>query len=406
MSRLAKLVPRALQPRFEQLRRDVRTVFADLRGERAPTWLPRSGARYPASTTLATRECEVVEVVRETADAISLVLRDPGGAELPRVRPGQFFTLLVPHSDRADQAPLRRAYSASGDCRDRARVRLTIKRVEGGRASNWLLEHAEAGMRLRVLGPSGEFGVAPDPNAPPRTLILIAGGSGITPMMAILHTLLPVEPAARVALIYANRSEPDIVFRAELDALVAQQGDRFTLVHTLEQPPSDWSGHVGRLDGATLDSILATLALADAPEAEFLLCGPLPMMTAARATLHERGIADARIRQEDFFAFAPSEPSQARVGLRDPQPVTLVLGAREVGLVVQPGQTLLEAGLAAGLPMPYSCAMGGCAACRVQVERGEVVMQEPNCLGASERAAGFVLACIGSPTCPSRIRVN
>ncbi|MFV8749840.1 2Fe-2S iron-sulfur cluster-binding protein [Nannocystaceae bacterium ST9] len=400
MSRLAKLVPRSLQPRIDQLRRDVRTLVADLRGERAPTWIGRSGARYPTSAALATRECEVVELVRETADAISLVLRDASGAEWPRVRPGQFFTVLVP---LPGEPALRRAYSASGDCRDRSRVRLTIKRVAEGRASNWLIEHAELGMRLRVLGPSGEFGVEPDPEAAPRKLIMIAGGSGITPMMAILHTLPELEPRAELALIDGNRSAPDIVFAAELAALAARHADRLTIVHALEQPPEGWTGHVGRLDEPTLQAILAELALADDPECEFMICGPAGMMEAARAALHQRGIDDERIHREDFFQ--PHLRSDARVQVRDPQPVTLVIDGREIGVVVQPGQTLLEAGLAAGLAMPYSCAMGGCAACKVQLERGEVVMQEPNCLGASERAAGFVLACIGSPTRACRVRV-
>ncbi len=402
MSRLAKLLPRSLQPRLEQLRRDVRTVVADLRGQRAPTWAARSGARYPSATAtaIATREVVVTEVIRETADAISMILSDPGGGPLPPVRPGQFFTVLVPVPG---EPPLRRAYSASGDCRDLQRVRLTVKRVAKGRASNWLVEHAHAGMHLRVLGPSGEFGVRPrlsEPGSTPRKLVMIAGGSGITPMMAILHTLPELEPQAEFALIYGNRSELDIVFRSELATLAARHGDRLTMVHALEQP-----GHLGRLDEPTLLTILETLALADRSDCEFLICGPTPMMLAARAALHRRGVSDERIHQENFFQSHPGS-RDTRAPIREPIPVTLVLGIREVGLVVQPGQTLLEAGLAAGLAMPYSCAMGGCAACKVQVERGEVAMQEPNCLGVRERSEGFVLACIGSPTCASRIRVN
>jgi ring-1,2-phenylacetyl-CoA epoxidase subunit PaaE len=406
VSRLIKLVPRSLQPRLEQLRRDVQTVVADLRGRRSPTWLPRSGERYPTSisTSLVTREFEVVEVVRETADAVSLILRDAAGEPLPEVRPGQFFTLLVPVP--GEPLPLRRAYSASGDCRQREHVRVTIKRIAGGRASSWLVDHASPGMLLGVLGPSGEFGVALDcePEPAPRKLVMIAGGSGITPMMAILHSLPTLDPRAELVLIYANRSEPDIVFHAELTTLAGRLGARLTLSLVLEQPPPAWAGSIGRLDEPTLRTILDALALADDPQREFLICGPAGMMEAARATLQARGIADDRIRQETFFQ--PHLRSDARVQVRDPQPITLMLGTREVGLVVQPGQTLLEAGLAAGLAMPYSCAMGGCAACKVAVEHGEVVMQEPNCLGPRERAEGFVLACIGCPTMPSRIRVS
>lgn len=398
MSRLAKLLPRSLQPRIEQLRRDVRTVLDDLRGQRAPTWLPRSGVRYRNSIAFAGRQCEVVEVVRETDDALSLILRDAEGGSFPRVRPGQFFTILVPVPNQP--VALRRAYSASGDCRECERVRLTIKRVEGGRASNWLVDQACVGLRLGVLGPSGEFGVEPDPQASPRKLVMIAAGSGVTPMMAILHTLLAVEPEAELALIYGNRREPDIMFRRELAALAERHADRLTLTLALTQPPTDWSGPVGRLDESNLPAIFDQLAIVDDPQTEFLLCGPAGMMTAARAALHGRGVADQRIRQESFL-----QPQQG-VQVREPQPITIVIDEREVGVVVQPGQTVLEAGLAAGLAMPYSCTSGGCAACKVTVEHGEVIMQEPNCLGPSDRAAGLVLACIGSPTCPSRIRVG
>lgn len=399
MSRLAKLLPRALQPRLDQIRRDLHSVVADLRGQRAPTWRPSSGARYPSPTPLATRTCEVVELVHETADAISLILRDPSGAELPALRPGQFFTLLVP---MPGERPLRRAYSISSDCRDRSRVRVTIKRVAGGQASNFLVDHARVGMTLELLGPSGEFGVAPDPEAAPRKLVLIAGGSGITPMAAILHTLPAIEPAAELALVYGNRSESDVVFARELADLRERHAGRLTIVHALEQPPEGFTGVVGRLDAPTLAGILDALPLAADPTCEFLLCGPAPMLAAANTLLRERGVDSARIREEVFLQ--PHLRSDAPRS-REAQPITIVSRGRELGLVVQPGQTLLEAGLAAGLDMPYSCTMGGCAACRVELERGAVTMSEPNCLSAGEREAGYVLACIASPTQPCKVRV-
>ncbi len=348
--------------------------------------------------------------MRETADAVSLILRDRSGAPFPPVRPGQFFTLLL----ELDGRVLRRAYSASGDCRQREQVRLTIKRVSEGRVSNWLVDHAEAGMVVRVLGPSGEFGITPSPDAAPRKLVLIAGGSGVTPMMALLHTLPAIEPDAELVLIYGNRRAPDILFARELDQLVATYGPRVQVVHALEQPPEGWTGAVGRLDAAGLAPLIdglrqppaadGRLALAREPAAEFLLCGPTPMMEAARALLRELGIDEDRIHQESFFA--PQSRDDATPRVREPQPVTIAIAGREVGLVVQPGQTLLEAGLAAGIAMPYSCTMGGCAACKVQLERGEIVMQEPNCLGPDERSAGWVLTCIGCPTRPTRVRVT
>jgi ring-1,2-phenylacetyl-CoA epoxidase subunit PaaE len=393
---LRRLLPRTLEPRVGQLGRDLRSVLAGLRGERPPTWLARDGSRYADArvTGLATRELEVAACTRETDDAITLSLRDPSGAALPAIRPGQFFTLLV----ELDGVTLRRAYSVSSDCRTRERVDVTIKRVEGGRASSHLHAHAAVGMRIRVLGPSGEFG-----RVSARKLVLIAGGSGITPMMALIRTILPSEPAREIVLIYANRSPRDVIFAKALAALEAEQHPRLRIHRVLEQPPPEWSGEVGRADKPTLARMLDGILL-DAREGdiEFLLCGPAPMMAGARELLREREVPDARVHAESFVA--PHLRADAQAQLRS-QALTIVADARETGLVVAPGQTVLEAGLAAGLALPYSCAMGGCGACKIVLERGEVIMREPNCLGERERAAGLVLACVANPTSPCRLRV-
>lgn len=379
-------------------------MLAGFRGERAPAWLARDGSRYTRAGArtgaeqapgIATRELEVEQVIRETDSAVSLVLGDPSGAPLPARRAGQFFTVLVDVQGET----LRRAYSISSDCRDPARSSLTIKRVAGGRVSNHLNDHARVGQRLRVLGPSGEFGA----RLGSSKLVLIAGGSGITPMMALIRTLLPSQPACQIALIYANRSADQVIFAAALAALEAEQPGRLSVAQTLEQPPAGWTGARGPCDRPTLTGLLDAVALAGDPQAEFLLCGPAPMMSLARELLRERGVAAARIHAESFLA--PRLDAAASASLREPQPLTVLIGGREEAVVVQPGQTLLEAGLAAGLALPYSCAMGGCAACKVELEQGAVIMREPNCLSPRERAAGYVLACVANPSEPCRVRV-
>jgi ring-1,2-phenylacetyl-CoA epoxidase subunit PaaE len=381
--------------RVGQLRRDLRSVIDGLRGHRAPAWLARDGSRYadrPAG--LASRELEVAARTRETNDAITLGLRDPDGAELPPIRPGQFFTLLLELPDGA-VGGLRRAYSVSSDCRIRERFDVTIKRVADGRGSNYLHEHAAVGMRLRVLGPSGEFG-----RTFARKLVLIAGGSGITPMMAMLRTHLPAEPDREFVLIYANRGPKDVIFADALAALEAEHGPRLSIHHVLEQPPANWTGAVGRCDKPTLARMLDAIPLAHEADVEFLLCGPTPMMAGAKELLCERDIPSRRIHSESFVA--PNLRTDVR--LRS-EVVTIIADGREAGLVVAPGQTLLEAGLAAGLALPYSCAMGGCGACKVALERGDVIMREPNCLTEREREAGMILACIANPTSPCCVRV-
>jgi len=407
-----RLVPRRLEPRVAQLRRDLRTIVNDLRGQRRPPYLARDGARYRGGEAQATtarrldgRAVEVVATSRETAEALSLTLADPSGAPLGPIAPGQFFTLIV----ELDGEPLRRAYSVCSDCREAAQVSVTVKRVAGGRVSNYLNDHATPGMGLRVLGPSGNFGVTPEPGrSEPRALVLIAGGSGITPMMALLRTLLPLEPGCRIALIHANRGPADVIFADALTELRARYPDRLELVEVLEQPPPGWTGAVGRCDPPTLAAILDALALVREPgcEVEYLLCGPTPMMDGASALLDERGVGPEHIHREDFLARPDDDPPSGPALPSTPQAVTVVIGGREVGLMARPDQTLLDAGLAAGLDMPFSCAMGGCGACMVTLERGEVSMREPNCLGPRERAAGRILACQSHAVSACRVRVD
>ncbi|KIG15651.1 Flavodoxin reductases (ferredoxin-NADPH reductases) family 1 [Enhygromyxa salina] len=402
-----KLVPRMFEPRVLQLRSDLRAVLADLRGERAQAWSARDGSRYAATKPvgLATRELEIMSVTQETDAAVSLVLRDPGGGLVPQVRPGQFFALLV----ELDGEVLRRAYSVSSDCRVREKLSVTIKRVTGGRVSNYLNDHAAPGMRLRVLGPSGEFGCQPQAErSQARKLVLIAGGSGITPMMALLRTLLPVERGCEIALVYANRSATDVIFANAIAQLQAEHAPRLTVHALLEHAPSEWSAPergqwLGRCDATTLARVLDQVPLARDPNATFLLCGPAPMMAGASELLRARDVPAARIRSEHFVA--PQLHTDATTKLRAPMPVTIMAAQRELAVVVQPGQTLLEAGLAAGIDMPYSCAMGGCAACKVELVDGEVIQREPNCLDPAERARGYVLACVANPTTACRVRL-
>lgn len=380
-------------------------IVADLRGQRSAPWLARDGARYGASPrrSIDTRVLEVSGLARE-AEALSLTLRPVEGERLPQLRPGQFFTLLWP-SDVPGAPPLRRAYSISSDCREREQLRLTIKRVPGGRVSQAIYAAAELGMRVELLGPSGSFGVEPEPDrTQPRKLVLIAGGSGITPMMAIAHTLLGAEPSCEIALIYASRRHDQVIHGEELRELAQTHAPRLNLIEVYDEPPADWSGPVGPATPEVLAPLLDSLAMAHEDATTYMLCGPQPMMDGASELLRERGVDPERITRESFLAGQrsakplPATPQALTLSFEGPQ-------ARNAGVLVQPGQTILDAGLADGLPMPYSCTMGGCGACKVVLERGEVDMPEPNCLSQAERASGQILACIARPHSACRVRV-
>lgn len=205
-------------------------------------------------------------------------------------------------------------------------------------------------------------------------------------------------------LLFGNRGEADIVFRGELDALAAASGGRFSVRHVLESPPAGWTGGEGRLDRPTatreIEAILASEA-ARGRTTEVLVCGPTPMMEAVREVLGSLGVPPARVREEQF-----SSPEQRKKAVASrPQPVTFSLRGRPYDTIAAPGQTLLEAGLAAGVNMPFSCGMGGCGACKCKLTSGQVAADEPNCLSADEARQGFVLACVSRAASPVTLEV-
>ncbi len=349
-----------------------------------------------ASAGPSPRRLRIARVDHETQDAVSLVMEDPTGAPI-HFAPGQFFTLHVSVGGEI----VKRAYSASSSALDSSRVAVTVKRVADGRLSRHLVGHVHVGDPVDVLGPSGSF--TPGPGRGPRLLVLVGGGSGITPLASITRTLLASEPETRIALVYGNRSHEEIIFRDVLAALATEHGPagRFVVRHVLQQPPSGWSGGEGLLDGAALGRELDALGDAGLSEAEYFLCGPGPMMAAARECLEARGVPAGRIREEKFVSAhakpaAPGASSHA---------VTLLMRDGERSIVVQPGRTVLETALDAGIDMPFSCAVGGCGTCRVSLKAGSVAMDEPNCLSREERASGYVLACVSRPTAPCTLEV-
>lgn len=396
-------LPRSLRTRLAGWGRDLHMIREGLAG-RQPTPVeirPRKSRQAAQNVAaLAPRMLLVKAVVRETSAAVTLHLSDETGPPLT-FEAGQFLTLLLPLGPGGEL--VRRAYSASSSPLDTdgKTIAITSKRVQGGRVSNYLNDEARAGMAIQVLGPSGNF--TPLPHADKRRhVVLLGGGSGITPLMSIAETLLRVEPASRVALIYGNRRHEDIIFFDRLAALVAAHGDRFVVRHVLAEPPADFAGGVGLLDENVLDSELSGLTFSDELPSEYYVCGPEPMMAAARGLLKKRGVDSRNVFEERF---ATMRYSDEKPNLQ-PQPLTLRRGEQAPrSLTVLAGETLLDAGMRDGTTLPFSCAMGGCGACKGRLVQGDVVMPEPNCLTAAERQAGYILCCVARPTSPVTVEV-
>lgn len=403
-------LPRSLRVRLTGWGRDLHMLREGLAGRQPyPVELRPRKSRAAAQNVaaLAPRTLRVKAVVRETAAAVTLHLTDDSGAQLA-FEAGQFLTLLLPLGPNGEL--VRRAYSVSSPAPDRdgqggntlgATIAITSKRVTGGRVSNYLNDEARAGMAIQVLGPSGNF--TPLPHAEKRRhVVLLGGGSGITPLMSIAETLLRVESASRVSLIYGNRSRQDIIFFDRLAALAARHADRFVVRHVLSEPTADLACGVGLLDETVLDAELAGLDFSVELPREYYVCGPEPMMAAARSLLKTRGVDPRQIFEERFatLRYSDEKPNLAA------QTLELRRGGQGPrSLTVLAGETLLDAGLRDGAGLPFSCAMGGCGACKGRLVRGDVVMPEPNCLTAAERQAGYILCCVARPMSPVTVEV-
>ncbi|WP_307853790.1 2Fe-2S iron-sulfur cluster-binding protein [Streptomyces tagetis] len=344
---------------------------------------PRTGGRRrrPADGGAARdplREVRVAEVRRETPSALTLVLEDAGRNPGPfDFRPGQFFTLVADVGGRT----LRRAYSASS-VPGAARLEVTVKHVEGGQFSTHVHRGLRAGDRLAVRGPSGSFHAGA---GAAEEVVLVAAGSGVTPMMSMIRTRLAARPDGdRISLLYSSRDADEIIFGEELTRLAKEHPGRLSVTHVLTRRD-------GRLDA---DGIRRWVTgLSPARDAHYFVCGPGPLTDTVQEVLTGLGVPDEAVHLERYTSGADPRGATA-----PPREMTVVEGGAPVGtVVVEPGQTLLDAGLAAGLPMPYSCTVGNCGECVVRLRGGEVTQNEPNCLTPRQKADGYVLTCVGRP---------
>lgn len=224
-------------------------------------------------------EVRIAEVIEETADSRSLVFEIPDrAADKFAYAPGQYLTLRIP-SDRTGSVA--RCYSLSSSPHLDDRLAVTVKRTADGYGSNWICDNAHAGMHMHVLAPSGVF----VPKQLDNDFLLLAGGSGVTPMMAICKSALS-QGSGKVVLIYANRDEQSVIFGAALRELAAKYPDRLTVIHWLES-----------VQGLPSQQQLATLT-APFAEHEAFICGPGPFMDASEAALKGNGMPHDRVHIE------------------------------------------------------------------------------------------------------------
>jgi ring-1,2-phenylacetyl-CoA epoxidase subunit PaaE len=340
---------------------------------------------------------KIREVRPETADAISVSFDVPPDLrDRYRFRQGQFLTLR----DIVDGEDVRRSYSVCCGVHDYERhgeLRVAIKRVGGGRFSNWANEQLCPGREIDVMTPDGRFFTELDP-ARRRHYVGFAGGSGITPMLSLIMTTLATEPRSEFTLIYGNRTVASIMFLETLEELKNRYMQRLRLYHVLSDEPQEIELFSGLLDEPRCRALIESVVPADTIDEAFI-CGPAPMMDAAEKALLEAGVARERIHIERFGTPAPAAPVVRRVADGAPSAkVVIVVDGKERHLdVPYDGPAILDAGLAAGANLPFACKGGVCCTCRAKVLEGEVRMDRNYTLEPHELAAGFVLTCQSHP---------
>jgi ring-1,2-phenylacetyl-CoA epoxidase subunit PaaE len=340
---------------------------------------------------------KVTEVRRETRDAVvvTLVPREEDRALFDFTQ-GQYLTFR-----RAfDGDELRRSYSICAG-RDEGVLKVGIKRVDGGTFSTWANESLAAGNEIEAMPPMGKFFTPIEPEAR-KTYLGFAGGSGITPVLSIIKTVLGREPLSTFTLVYSNRQISSIMFREELEDLKNSHIGRLSVIHMLEGEAQDIDLFSGRIDGEKIKGLFKHWIDAGSVDTAFI-CGPEPMMLAIAAALREHGLNDTQIK---FELFASGQPGRAKAkavsktaaapGTGIEATVTLDGATRSFTMQCQ-GETILDAALAAHLDAPYSCKAGVCSTCRCKVLEGEVEMAVNHALEDYEVRAGYALSCQALP---------
>jgi len=337
-------------------------------------------------------QLRVRDVRRETADTVSIALEVPPELTADYAfEAGQHLTFRVAGLDGEE---LRRSYSICSGLDD-GELRVAVKNLPGGVFGVYANERLEAGELLDVMTPVGRFTTTLDPTQT-KSYLGLAAGSGITPVMSLIRTTLAREPHSRFTLVYGNRGPSTVIFREQLEDLKDRYLDRLQVVHVFSREQQQAPLLNGRLDAAKIRALARTLL--DVPSYdEIFICGPEEMTLAARDTLVALGAAPAHVHLELFGSHAPSAPRPHR-DTGDRRHITLIQGGIKTEIDAHPDDTVLEAGQAAGLDLPFSCRGGVCSTCRARLLEGSVEMDVNYALEPWETDAGFVLTCQSHPT--------
>ncbi|MEN0045768.1 MAG: ferredoxin--NADP reductase [Bacteroidota bacterium] len=349
----------------------------------------------------------VKNVTKETPQAVTVTFEVPSEyKETFEYEAGQYLTLKF--NLKGDD--VRRAYSMCSSPIEEE-LAVTVKQVERGLVSTHINQNLRAGDQVEVLPPEGKFIAEADP-AINKTYYLIGAGSGITPLMSIIKTILEKEPQSSVFLLYGNRNEDSIIFDEQLKELQRRYSGQLVVEHILSQPKKEkkkgfsgmfskgkisWQGQVGRIGAKTIKDFLSKNPKRS-QQAEYYLCGPSGMLEVAQRTLSNQGIAKENVHVEYFGSGETKKAEASGVVAGGGASVTVHLNGETINVQVPEGKTILDTLVKEGYDPPYSCTSGACSTCLAKTISGSVKMDVYYAIDDDEVEEGFILACQAHPT--------
>ncbi len=339
----------------------------------------------------------VSSIIKETSECVSIAFDIPENLskDFAYIQ-GQYITLKLKVGDEE----IRRCYSICSSPVSDTDFRVAVKKVVNGKGSTWLNEQLKIGDSIGVLPPTGNFYPQLDAGND-KNYVLFAGGSGITPIISILKTIIVVEPQSHTTLFYANLDEDSVVFNKELDLLEGEYTERVKIYHVLDKPKNEFDKvFTGIMTAEKTTEIINETKILDADN-EYFICGPPGMKEGVVTSLKSRNVPDNKINIEVFTIDESQEEQVTEDDGGDSvieAEATIILDGDEFNFTVLPENSILQTGLNEGLDVPFSCKGGMCMTCRAKLLEGSVKMTLNYALTEVEIKQGYILTCQSHPT--------